>query len=547
MWLGEVEEEPIEPFHRLESLHPAELRALEGVIQDLKLNTLERLRNAGKETASIDVPGAFEIIGLLAQNKHFYEMPFFRILPTGGVELCELWGKAVYSLENILRRTWWRRIWTAQEAFLPSRATIHVGPHSAPYARFLEGARSWYTHAHYDSNHRCSSILGLWTGYSSNRLMSEMYRVSDLERLHQARANFQIESMAHNIFRLSIQRSATLRHDHVYGLFGLITEFFELDDEPDYSLNLTRLYTMTTINFLENAKHLCLLPYARPRPPKHVLDKQERGFLRELPSWVPDWNASAWRDYFDIYNSGGFTADKTLSYDGARQCDTILKLEGITVGTIPVVGRLIDDTKAPPSKFVPIIQEWLDLAKGINLPPQAVWEIIHVATHKNVGLERVGLQETWWELLKDLADNDATFQEMRDAATVKQLQYCAGSMDWLDKRAVFVTKPSSALLHRAANSDELSEYESALPQGSMGLTLPHVRQGDLVFIVKGGRTPFIFRPLSDSSLCLKAIEEGIPEEELSKCFTLVGVCYIYGMMQGQALAENPSWQQIYLL
>jgi len=140
MWLGEVEEEPIEPFHTYESLPPSGLRALEGTIQDSKPGTPGMLQNAGKETASIDVPGAFEIIDLLAQNKHFNEMPFFHILPTGEIELCELWAKAVYSLENILRRTWWGRIWTAQEAFLPSRATIHVGPHSFPYARFLEAA-----------------------------------------------------------------------------------------------------------------------------------------------------------------------------------------------------------------------------------------------------------------------------------------------------------------------------------------------------------------------------------------------------------------------
>jgi len=102
MWLGEVEEEPIEPFHCLESWNLAEVTALNKFIQDLKLTTPETLRK--------DVPGAFEVIELLAQNKHFYEMPFFRILPTGGVELCDLWIKAVYSLENILRRTWWRRI-----------------------------------------------------------------------------------------------------------------------------------------------------------------------------------------------------------------------------------------------------------------------------------------------------------------------------------------------------------------------------------------------------------------------------------------------------
>lgn len=544
MWLGELEEEPIEPFHRLESWNPAEVTALEGLIQDLKLTTPETLRNAGKETASIDVPGAFEIIELLTQNKHFHEMPFYRILPTGGIELCELWSKAVYSLENILRRTWWRRIWTAQEAFLPDRAVIHVGPHSIPYAKFTEGVNSWDFHIWTAC---CLSILDLWMGYSSNGLRPAMKGVKELNSLQEIRTNSRSQSVAHSLFQLSIHRSSTLRHDRIYGLFGLITEFFQLDTEPDYSMSLARLYATTTIKFMANAKHLCLLPYARPQHIEHILDKQEKEFLRELPSWTPDWGTYAWDDYFDIYNYGGFTADKMLSYDGAHQCDTILKLEGFAVGTISVVGRLINDMKVPPGKFVPIIQEWLDLAKGKDLPPRAVWEIVHVATHKDVGLEKVDLQEAWWELLKGLADNDATFQEMRDAATVKQLLFCVASMDWLDKRAVFVTEPNSTLSDRTVNSDEISEYRSAFPQGSIGLALPNIREGDFIFIVKGGRTPLIFRPLSDALLRSKAIKEGIPEEDLSKCFTLVGICYIYEMMQGQALAENPRWEQIYIL
>jgi hypothetical protein len=79
------------------------------------------------------------------------------------------------------------------------------------------------------------------------------------------------------------------------------------------------------------------------------------------------------------------------------------------------------------------------------------------------------------------------------------------------------------------------------------MALPNVHEGDVIFIVKGGRTPLIFRPLSDSSKRLKAVQQGVPEEALPSCFTFVGVCYMYGMMQGQAVAETLSWKQIYLL
>jgi len=547
MWLGGVEEEAIEPF-RWECPDSTEMKILQDLVRDLKLTTPEALRNPGKETASINVPGAFEVAQLLAQNKHLHEMPFFRILPSGEIELCETWSKAVYSLENILRRTWWKRIWTAQEAFLPERAVIHVGPHTLPYATFLEAANSWGHHVHSFSRSRwencCLPIFSLWLGYTPTlQPLAFFDSIEALKTLKDARDNLESGSVAHNLFLLAIQRSATIRHDYVYGLFGLIMEFFHLDESPNYKSDLSRVFVTTTLKFMEKAKHLCLLPYSRPHR-EHDPD-QDRPYANELPSWCPDWSDDAWRDYFDIYNYGGFTSDNKQCYNGERQSDTILKLQGTLVGAVPVVAPLIPDMRVPPADFVPTIQAWLNLAQSKGLQPEAVWEIIHVATHQDVGLKVVESQAAWWEMLKGLADIDATFDDMQDAAKQNNFLPCVSSMNWLDKRAVFVTEPISPLSER--NSDEISKYESALPQGSIGLALPFIREGDFIYIVQGGRTPFIFRPLSNASQRSKAKEAGIPEAELSNCFTLVGVCYIYGMMQGQALAENPRWKQIYLL
>lgn len=552
LWLGEVEEQPIGPLQLFGSVNEAELRVLENLIQDLKLSTPEPLKNVSSG-ASINVLGAFEVMEWLAQDKHFHEMPFYQILPTGEIELSKQWHQAVYSLENIMRRSWWGRIWTVQEAFLAKHAAIHIGPYSLPYIIFLKGTRAWDTHVR---QHCCSSILELWTGYATKRFESALNRILDLRRLQEAREKLRDETVARGLFRLSIQRSATLPHDKVYGLFGLITEFFELSDRPDYTKDLARLFSATTIKFMENAKNLCLLPYARPQHRELILSKhdlenqdnsaQQHQYLGELPTWTPDWSAKAWNDYFDFYNHAGFEADKLHTYDGTCQGDKILKLEGFAVDTISTVGPLIHDMEIPPSKIVPIVQMWLDGAKEKGLSNQAVWEVIHVATQKGVGLEKVKQQELWWETLKDLANKDATTQEMHDAAKGTEVQFCAASMTWLDKRATFTTEPVAESLDKVPNS-EVSEYRSSWPKGSFGMALPNVREGDVIFIVKGGRTPFVFRPLSDPALRSQALEAGIPEQQLSECYNFVSICYTYGMMQGQAMVENPGWKHIYLL
>jgi hypothetical protein len=472
MWMGEVEEEPIQPFRRLESADSVELKIMEKLIQDLKLTTPEPLRKAGKETVSIDIPGAFEVIELLTQNKHLYEMPFFRISSTGGIELCEVWSKAVYSLENILRRTWWKRIWTVQEAFLPDQAQLHIGPHSYPYVRFVEGAKSWEAHVWSSNfilggNSRCClPIFGLWTGYISHEIKESVNRVRDLATLREIRLSMGDKSVAHHLFMLSIQRSATLAHDYVYGIFGLITEFFQIDENPDYSKDPTLLYARTTIKFMANAQHLCLLPYARPQHREIILTKETES-LHQLPSWCPDWSADAWGDYFDIYNFGGFTADKLLTYNGAHQGETTLKLEGVAVDKIQVVGRLIGDMKTSPSEFVPIIQEWLDLMEGKGLSPQALWETIHVATHKDKGPKVVDLQAAWWELLKDFAKNGTSFQEMQDAAkshlTLSAAEACNGLTNELYlPRSLIIHRPTKQQIWMGFPNTGLRFYEDPL-------------------------------------------------------------------------------------
>jgi hypothetical protein len=551
IWLGEVDEEPIRAIELPETWRKAEIDHLEGLIKDLNITESPKpLVKAGKEgDALIDVEGAFEIMELLASHKHLHEMPFFVIPSTGtyrihppgtAFELSDLWAKTVYSLENILRRPWWQRIWTVQEALLPEKCTLHVGRHSAPFSIFVEGAQQWDEHFW---RHCCSPIMNLWVGYTPELFIPAIDRIRELNILDKVRSKeWAIENtVAHNLYLLSIQRNATISHDQVYGLFGLITEFFHMNDIPDYSLGLGQVFAATTNRFMENVKHLCLLAYARPQLRDLAKVEQGQDFVDDLPTWCPDWSATPWGDYFDIYNHGGFTADRKLDYDGSRINDSILKLEGIHVENIGVVGELIPNMQVPPAETTPIIESWLRLMAQRDVGPRALWELIHVATHQDVGLDKVDLQADYWELVKRLSKQIISYQDLKDAALTEKHQFCRNSMEWLDKRAIYVTDPDRS------NVDSMSTYRAACPKGTVGMALPFVRQGDAIFVVKGGRTPMVFRPLSDPLLKTSALRSGIAQDQLSKCFTYVGVSYIYGLMQGQAIADNEVWEDVYLL
>jgi hypothetical protein len=150
VWLGEVDEEAIQTLKPHGSSSQAEARQFGRLVKDLKLTDPQPLQHGEKEEdATVDVPGAFEIIELMAQGKHLHEMPFFHLSPTEeGFELSEVWSKTLHSLENILRRSWWLRIWTIQEALLPRKSTVYVGPHSAPFSLFLDGIVAFNDHVY---------------------------------------------------------------------------------------------------------------------------------------------------------------------------------------------------------------------------------------------------------------------------------------------------------------------------------------------------------------------------------------------------------------
>jgi hypothetical protein len=56
-------------------------------------------------------------------------------------------------------------------------------------------------------------------------------------------------------------------------------------------------------------------------------------------------------------------------------------------------------------------------------------------------------------------------------------------------------------------------------QGRIGIAPKAAKQGDIICILFGSRTPLVIRPIPD----------------FENCFTLVGECYVEGVMDGEAL------------
>jgi hypothetical protein len=65
--------------------------------------------------------------------------------------------------------------------------------------------------------------------------------------------------------------------------------------------------------------------------------------------------------------------------------------------------------------------------------------------------------------------------------------------------------------------------------GYMGLGVAGTRTGNIVAILRSGRTPFILRKTRDQSI-----------------FTLLGEAYVHGLMNGEAVRSGKPWETLYL-
>jgi hypothetical protein len=98
------------------------------------LGSLSKLSSLGIEEDN--VAAMTEIIDMFATDKHLPELSFFK-----ESEL-RAYVKAFWGLHSLAKSSRWRRIWTVQEAVLPSAAMVMWGIFSLCWKTFQNAARS---------------------------------------------------------------------------------------------------------------------------------------------------------------------------------------------------------------------------------------------------------------------------------------------------------------------------------------------------------------------------------------------------------------------
>lgn len=510
IWFGEVEEmapdKANSPDENLVSEDHAKNFKCFLQSKDLMTN-LSSLSSAAWHPTGANVPGALDILRLLEEDKHLYQMPFFKITSAAEIELATVWYDALRTLSVMLTRPWWTRVWIVQEAVLPPKAMVHIGNIELPLSNFRAAAQNLNKHR----INCCSSWDDLWHGYYDIwvPLNGPSQYVVQLDEMMERKAAVTIGQA----FQLSQTRDASDPRDHVYALDALIKPNNRGFTTPNYNMSTAEVFENATLGLVASMGTLGVLIYAQG-----VKDDN----MFELPSWVCNWS----HEYYmglELY-IGNAPNGHRFEFQSTDRESGSLDLWGLEVDSISAVGSNFEDSGSV-HELISQVEEWQEL-KGPRTADTAhallravLLDITHhLPEERRLLPEDLHFIEDWWHWIESLG--------MQTNAT--------------DVPRTFPTKEIRnyhvAFTHNAVNG---SIFASS--QGLLGMGLRTIRQGDRIFVVKGSSAPLILRPKCNKDDSGDPATHNPPDGYL-----LVGRCYLEGIMDGEVVTPDTDWQHLRL-
>ncbi|KAI1409650.1 hypothetical protein F5Y13DRAFT_169746 [Hypoxylon sp. FL1857] len=352
----------------------------------------------------------------------------------------------IQTMVNILRRPWFGRVWTIQEACLDTFPTVYIGRHSVHLGHLVD---IWKILA---LEHR---FLLFCPG------SARMTSLGSIERLYKSALfdwddNPKKKSMGEvlaTLLRFTGKKSSSDPRDQLYGLLGLLKYLKgeELPEElvPDYRLPYQDVYWNYAAYLFESVGDLKLLHCGRNE-------------LQHVPSWVPDFR--------HISHGPELIREESVHVSSNKR---VLQVRGCVLGTFSnVITGCVAKEIWPTYKAIPI---------GF---PARLREFEERILKPSADIRDITIQEAFDEVINSLtrlidAEGVETFYQV-----FRRLSKSAGGKrPWYAKR-----RTTNVRLKEEALADQLSLPFLLLTDGSIiGIKREdaEVRPGDIVCLFKG--------------------------------------------------------------
>ena len=500
--------------------------------QDLRIkNDLHDLRH-DCYTDIVLVFISFCQLRLLAGNKHLQDLENF-------AERLHKDGKShsrsiMKALGAFAFNPWFNRIWVIQEYVLAPEATMFYGPIAVSVVMVIRAAQNWVVHTR-----KCCVIAN-----SERHKLNSYEKFSNKFRVLADTRRDWLEGTKRNLWELCTSfrdQLASQDIDKVYSLLGIVRDWAGLEPlRPDYHLSAADVYRQVAIDTMRGTESLLPLQFN--------LEKRD---YRQLPSWTVDWsNLDTARDrnhYSQVFEYKA-TRERPLQINDISD-PAILGLQGIKVDTITAIGDLLDGTDGIAD--IQTYKNWY-LFAGLHQNPHRPYS------------DTCTWHEAYWRTL--CADTVFQSSETTDGLGIRRAlphdaeAYACWCMNATSSpfQAGGLTPEEQAPMRSSPGFEELGDklssdavafsitlYTSTLRRrmfvtkgGYLGLGRADTHVGDEVVLLIGGSTPFIIRKGHDPGT-----REEIPVGTLD---TLIGDCYVHGIMDGEGMDLGLDEEPIFL-
>ncbi|EPE25374.1 hypothetical protein GLAREA_01286 [Glarea lozoyensis ATCC 20868] len=417
------------------------------------------------------------------------------------------------GLDIVLNRRWWQRVWVLQEAALSSSAVLICGKATADFADVYSVVEAYI----YDKDETAHQM-----GESLPRAASHWLARAEVNRQRRTVSDTPEPHNIENLLGLNIYQDSTDARDKVFGLLGMYNNDERLLPMADYRKSAVEIYIDLAVRLISDEKRLSILKYctrdgvldrATMTPPspeslhgkENTLGKIDHAIL---PSWVPDWTNQFLRQYFSLLRESTKGTDALYKLSDDKRALTARGILFDTVGDIPIIPATVveGNSKLFAERTIISLKVWHDFARAQKIYPTGD------------PAERTLLKVLFQERSRDLEGLTKDWYETLDSVSVS---------------------PKDLLDRVSRSADALAYYEKAVRttgaqnmcrtrKGYLGLIPLTAKTGDQIVLLAGAPYPFVLRPIDD-------------------WFQLIGICFVDGIMNGEAFPDDLSELQAFTL
>ena len=440
----------------------------------------------------------FEMVRHWAEDKHFYQYPGFSISEdTGG------WifddnpeYQRMYELfADFTSRSWWSRLWIVQEIALSPAATVILGSWQLPWATLLTALANYYQHV----GTCCAAASGVHPTkytYDTDHLLflsQQSDQTTNIEYIVRA-------------FRHKLCKNP---RDKIYGLLGLLWKNRSIQIRPDYSLPVNRVYLDATKAIISQSNgDLRFLTGLGFHSISYQLPSWIRNFNIPLAAYEANHEHSRYRRY-RLYCASASTKGDIRVLD-----DNTLALTGTYIDRIERISTAI--TSRDWLRIRNVLKEWTDIANPLTTGQ----------TYDDV----VQRDRYWRTVIADVVPTSIGSSNWNRVPTPTDSTITACLADIAEHLRQGLEPPVSVAV-QALWAATCSRAFFRTESGHVGLCFPHSKIGDEIWVLAGGRVPFVLRPDRDPE---KTTADNTTAPRMR---ALVGECYLHGYMDGEALRE----------